>query len=455
VHSTNWLHWAWPLILILGLTPLSCATQVGKQPALLSNTRPRTLDSELQTAKQPDATTKTKLQVTYAKVPLHFEPNQGQTDEQVNFLSRGSGYTLFLTATEAVLALRKPYDDSHNSLAPVPDSFSSPLPWRERIKERGIKDRDPESMEQTVLQMKLVGANPNPHVAGQEELPGKVNYIIGNDPEKWRTNIPTFGKVRYENVYPGVDLVYYGNQRQLEFDFVVTPGADPASVKLAFTGADTVEIDTQDNLILYTGSGEVRLLKPQIYQETDGVRQLISGRYVFLGPETPDSELLDSELRTLEVGFEVAAYDISRPLIIDPVLSYSTYLGGNGEDSTSSLAPDGNGGVWVAGETPSTDFPTTGGGSGDPGDGVERDVFVSHFTVTGTLTFSTYLGVQLKVKDESSRGRILLIPISASGQILRNQHFQTVTLVPSSLWQELLALVLLIKMAVFECSHHF
>ncbi|MBI3301908.1 MAG: hypothetical protein HYZ72_07505 [Deltaproteobacteria bacterium] len=174
--------------------------------------------------------------------------------------------------------------------------------------------------------MQLIAANPNPRVAGQKELPGKVNYFIGNDPDKWRTNIPTYAKVKYQDVYPGVDLVYYGNQRQLEFDLVVAPSADPRVIRLAFDDlvgarrAVPLQIADNGDLILHIDGGEVRLRKSVVYQEINGVRQEISGRYVLLQPETsnfptpnprtpnpktPDSELRDSELK--QVGFEIAA----------------------------------------------------------------------------------------------------------------------------------------------------
>ena len=163
--------------------------------------------------------------------------------------------------------------------------------------------------------MTLVNANPQSPAAGHDELPGKSNYFIGNDPAKWRTNIPTYAKVKYQGVYPGVDLVYYGNQGRLEYDFVVAPGADPRLVTLAFEGARDVHIDARGELVLGVEGGEVRQHKPVVYQEVAGVKQEVAGRYVMKG--------------TRQVGFRVAAYDPSRPLIIDPVLVYSTYLGGS------------------------------------------------------------------------------------------------------------------------------
>src|SRR6266851_10157711 len=160
-----------------------------------------------------------RVSESYGKLPLHFEANRGQTDKDVRFLSRGLGYSLYLTAGEAVLVLSKPH--AHSGQAP----------------------RDANAQVKSVaLRMSLVGAAPKPHVSGLEKQPAKANYFIGKDPAKWRTNVPTFAKVHYQNVYPGIDLVYYGNQRQLEYDFVVATGADPQKIVLDFKGADKLEI---------------------------------------------------------------------------------------------------------------------------------------------------------------------------------------------------------------------
>jgi hypothetical protein len=186
---------------------------------------------------------------------------------------------------------------------------------------RGQEDTKIVAASQAVVRMQLVGANPEPEIMGLNELSGKSHYLIGNNPQKWHTHIPTYTKVQYRNIYPGVDLVYYGNQQQLEYDFVVTPGADPKVINLAFEGTDNIQIDPEGNLILQMTEGEIRFYKPQVYQETNGTKQIIPGSYVRLNPE------MDNEQRT-KIGFQVAAYDTSKPLVIDPVLSYSTYLPG-------------------------------------------------------------------------------------------------------------------------------
>ncbi|MBI2989559.1 MAG: hypothetical protein HYY45_22595, partial [Deltaproteobacteria bacterium] len=224
------------------------------------------------TSPQIPQATKDRIQATFLKAPLHFEANQGQSDGQVKFLARGSGYTMFLTATEAVLVLRKP--------EAKPSAISRQL--SAKSKPTDSKLETPNSKLGSIVRMKLVGANSDAKVAGLEQLPGKVNYFIGNDPKKWRRNIPTYAKVEYRDVYPGVNLVYYGNQRQLEYDFVVAPGADPSVIQLAFEGADKIDVDSKGDLILRTALGDLRLHKPLVYQEIAGVRKPISASYVLL-----------------------------------------------------------------------------------------------------------------------------------------------------------------------------
>jgi uncharacterized protein (TIGR03437 family) len=335
---------------------------------------------------------------SYGKLPLSFEANRGQTDPEVKFLTRGGGYNLFLTSTEAVLNLKKPGVRKGPQIGGPPDTGG--IPPISPIALSSAKSVDEKSEKGAVLRMKLVGANPSPQVAGAEELPGKSNYFIGNDPAKWRTNVPTYAKVKYEDVYPGIDLVYYGNQRQLEYDFVVSPGADPRSIRLAFqsrdsNGAVPLRIDNHGDVVLGAEGSELRLHRPIIYQEISGSRQRIGGNFVIHGLP---SEASAKEGR--QIGFEVARYDASKPLIIDPVLSYSTYLGGN--SAGYGIAVDSFGNAYVTGVTTSTNFPTAnafqaaiGGGtcyySGGPSPC--SDVFVTKLNATGSaLVYSTYLG---------------------------------------------------------------
>lgn len=209
---------------------------------------------------------RTRAVNAFVRMPLTFEANRGQTDPRVKFLARGQGYTLFLTRRgEAVLALRK--------TAPKCD-----------LRQRGINRLPTRELEaptpMAVVRMSLVGASKPPQVEGLKELPGKANYFIGNDAKKWRTNVPLVAQVKYHDIYPGVDLVYYGNQRQLEDDFIVAPGADPHSIKLHFTGVEKLSLDGQGGLVLGVKGGEVRFGKPCIYQEVDGARLKIQGSYL-------------------------------------------------------------------------------------------------------------------------------------------------------------------------------
>jgi len=248
--------------------------------------------------------------------------------------------------------------------------------------------------------MKLVGANPSPRVAGLNKLSGKSNYFLGKDRKKWRTNVPNYAKVKYDSVYPGVDLVYYGNQGQLEYDFVVSPGANPRAIKLDIQGARKIAVDPRGDLVAQLGDQEIRLHKPLVYQPEKRKSKLtqhsVEGNYVLMGDN--------------QVGFQVSAYDPQKTLVIDPVLKYSTYLGGSGDDWGSvfnfirAIAVDPRGNAYVIGTTDSIDFPTAdayqkefaGGGGGfiNPFGGFAvGDVFVAKLNAAGnTLVYSTYLG---------------------------------------------------------------
>lgn len=296
------------------------------------------------------ASAKPRVVESFGRLPLSFEPNMGQTNSRVEFLSRGHGYTLFLKPTEAVLSLKR----------------------------RGAGQP---------LRMKLAGANHAPAVAGVDELPGKSNYLIGNDPSRWRTNIPTYRKVKYKDVYPGIDLIYYGKQRQLEYDFVVAPGADPKTIRLDFQGAENTRIDAKGDLVLETGAEQIRVHKPLIYQqangqETKGVRHEISGGFLLAGNG--------------QVSFSLGAYDASEPIVIDPVLVYSTYVGGSADNECDAITIDSSGNAYVSGSTSSTDFPVTDGvlqsGKKDKSDD-GRDAFIAKISPDGTeLVWATYIG---------------------------------------------------------------
>lgn len=391
MQSSSQITHAWIAALILGMTGISCTIHKSAVSSGGESSPPHANLSQIDSkTTQESVAAKTKLQVSHAQLPLSFEPNQGQTDERVNFLARGRGYTLFLTSTETVLALRKQSAISRQlSAEKRPDLRHRAFEHRPDSTDPGPRTLD----SGLVLYMHLVGANPNPQVAGVEELPGKVNYFRSNDPQKWRTNIPTYAKVKYQNVYPGVDLAYYGNQRQLEYDFIVSPGADPKAIRLGFDGLVGAqrampEIEAAGDLILHIEGGEVRLHKPVVYQEINGGRQEIPSRYV-LFPFPPGEGQGEG---VQQIGFAIAAYDTSKPLIIDPVLSYSTYLGGSGVEEGQGIAVDSSGNAHVTGYTASVNFPTANSLQVNFGGG-PRDAFVAKLNAAGSaLVYSTYLG---------------------------------------------------------------
>jgi hypothetical protein len=303
----------------------------------------------------------------YGKLPLAFEANQGQTASDVRFLSHGNGYTLFLTGQEAVLTLRQP----------VPGS-DAPL---DHAKLGKMRDNKRAAEKLSVLRMRFDGANPNVAIAGVDRMPTKVNYFIGNDPRKWHTDVPAYSQVKYQSVYPGVDLLFYGNQRRLEYDFVVAPGADVSQIALDVQGANRLRIDRHGNLLMKMHGGEVELQKPVVYQDVNGERREIAANYTIANNH--------------EVRFAVPDYDHTRSLTIDPVLNYVTYLGGTGTDAAFGIALDLAMNAYVAGITTSTDFPQQNPEPATPPTDIAADgtAFVSELDPTGAhLLYSTYLG---------------------------------------------------------------
>jgi Beta-propeller repeat len=334
-------------------------------PSLAANRDPI---SALSNASVPDVSTvNAKFRAEYAKLPLAFETNQGQTDSHVKYLARGQGYTLFLTSSEAALS----FSTRTSPLSRAADSSAS-------------------------LRIQLLGGNTAPEIIAQEELPGTSNYFIGQDPKNWRTNIPQYARVVYRDAYPGIDLAYYGNQRQLEYDIVVAPGADSGRVRFAVHGAHRLHVNRSGDLVMRTTDSEVLWHKPLVYQNVNGTKRLIACRYlIHSGPE---------------FGFELGYYDRSKPLVIDPVLSYSTYIGGTQDDWFGSLAIDASGNAYAAGFTKSSDFPVVNPLSTNTHfAGGTYDATIVKLNATGTARlYATYLGGS---KDEWARG----IAVDSSG----------------------------------------
>src|SRR5581483_11209328 len=220
--------------------------------------------------------------------------------------------------------------------------------------------------------MKLVGANQNAPIAAENELPGHSNYFIGNDRSQWHAGVKQYARVSYNRVYPGINLAFHGQQKQLEFDFIVAPGADPKAIRFDVAGAKKISTDSTGNLVLSSAAGDVVLHKPVTYQKAENAQQAVASRFV---------------VAKNTVSFEVGNYDRSRELVIDPAVSYATFLGGTAEDDAYSIAIDGSGAAYVTGQTASTDFP---GASGSQKGGF--DAFVSKISPTGTLDYSTLVG---------------------------------------------------------------
>jgi hypothetical protein len=311
----------WALILpALNLCAAPAATTVFRKPAIASLADP----------KAP------QLQRLSAISPLRFEPNMGQAGPEVRYIARGAGYMLLLSGRAAEMVLL-------NS-APV--------------------------------RMKLIGAANTAASQPENPLPSVSHYYIGDDPNKWHPNVPNYERVKFEQVYPGVDLVYYGNQQRLEYDFVLRPGAEPNQIRLAYSGADSMHLDSAGDLILNVHGQELRQRRPVVYQEIAGKRVEVAGGY-------------ELTKRTGEVRFAIAHYDRAKPLIVDPTLVYSTYLGGVGSDFANAVAVDNTGAAYVAGQT-GAGFPTLNAEQNTFGG--NSDAFVAKLSPSGALVYSTYLG---------------------------------------------------------------
>jgi len=278
------------------------------------------------------------------RMPVSFEPNRGQAPGDVRWLSRAPGRTFMLTGTEALMMLGE-----------------------------------------STVRMKMIGSRTQPQTEGVDRLEATSNYFIGNNPAEWQTAVPHYARVRYKNVYPGIDVVYYGSDRHLEYDFIVAPGADPKRIELAYEGADRMRVESNGDLVLEVNGRTLRQLRPKVYQEGRLGRREVAGSYRIRSGN--------------KVEFALAAYDRASSLVIDPVIQYSTYLGQEGRDVAVSVATDATGSIYMTGQTTSTRFPT--GQNAQPNPGGKLEAFAAKFTGSGELTWVTYIGGR---ENEVGRG---------------------------------------------------
>ncbi len=372
------------VVMVLGLLALTGFAFRHHQKMAGTNGR------DVAAAAAPTSANSAELANAYRRSGLSFQQNEGQTDPQVRYLARGAGYALFLTPQQAVIALRN---------SPAPRSNRDP---------RMRPVRQPRNDEGPVIQLQLAGANASPAMTGVDPLPGHVNYFTGSDSKNWRTNVPSFSEVKYQSVYPGIDLVFYGNQRRLEYDLIVAPGADPNQIAFDIRGTKNLHINAKGDLAMQVAHGEVDLQKPTIFQGRDGQRKQIAGNYVI------------AENGTVKVV--VDKYDATQPLVIDPVLDYSTFLGGSADEIANGIAVDAAGDAFVTGTTLSTDFPTAGAGATFQSTSKSTPaVFVAEFSPTAAapLLNSTYL-------SGSGGEEGTAIAVDASGNIyVTGQTFST------------------------------
>jgi hypothetical protein len=347
-----------PAVSVVAIAIASVAMLAGSSPSRTvsaSAAKPASASQASATAEQ-----RGRIRASFGALPLAFEANQGQTNPKVKYIARGSGYTAFLTADETVFAM-----DPHttNALSGKQGSVTAPN------SEKGVA---------AAVHVKLIGGNPKAEVEAASELPGHSNYFIGNDPSKWQHGVKQYAEVSYRGVYPGVDMKFHGQQRQLEFDFILAAGANAAPIRFGVTGVQDIKTDESGNLVLSSAAGDVLLHKPVAYQEKDAEREPVDARFVVKAKNI--------------VEFELGSYDPTRELVIDPSVSYATYLGGTAEDDAYGIAIDSSGNAYVTGQTASTNFPTVAGAYSTTNAG-STDVFVSKISPNGSsLVYSTYVG---------------------------------------------------------------
>jgi hypothetical protein len=345
------------------------------------------VDANRSRASAGSHTTKASVTTNLTSMPLAFTENQGQWDEQVLFRANAGGATMWFTKTGVYYQFTRRIDRGRQMSSSAPSLIDAAHEDVHRTQQMGTPplavgsdrfDRKPDSIETMMIKADFVGSNPNPRVDGAGLLEYKCNYFLGNDPAKWRTDVPNFSAVVYEDIYPGIDLKYFGDGRRMEYDFIVSPGADFSQIRIQYEGVKSLSVDRAGCLVVETEWGTVTELKPLVYQLVRGESLLIAGEYTLLDENS--------------FGFRLkGSHDPELVLVIDPVLSYSTYLGGSGDDWALDIAIGQDGYFYTTGATHSDDFPVTAGANDTSYNGA-CDVFVAKLSNTGGLVFSTFIG---------------------------------------------------------------
>lgn len=307
---------------------------------------------------------KVKAQHICSRLPMYFIQNNGQIDPKVRFYGKTVGHSTFFTGRGIYFSLT-----------------------------------GDQSFQSEIIKLTYPGVDKDPEITAEGLLEGKANYFVGNAPEKWRTNIPMYRAVVYKEVYKNVDIRFYGNNQQVEYDIIVKPGADPSCIQLAYEGIKGLEIAKEGDLEIVLRGGRCIQKKPYVYQEIEGNRIEVEGEFKIKGSKIKDKDIKSkirnpkSKIKNLQFiyGFQVASYDKRYPLIIDPILLYSTYLGGSGGDVGNGIAVDTSGNIYVTGVTESNNFPSDSTLFGD--NAGDADVFITKISASGSsLLYSTYLG---------------------------------------------------------------
>ncbi|MBI4687854.1 MAG: hypothetical protein HY756_08775 [Nitrospirae bacterium] len=336
-------------------------------------------------AKADNEAAKAKIQEAYSRLPLSFIKNNGQVDERVKYYEKGAGHAVYFTEEAVYLELIKGKGSEKKSVVSSQNA----------AKGKQLSNKTSPHIASKLIKLSLINANKEQEIIAVDKQEGKVSYFIGNDSRKWRTNIPTYKGVLYKEAYKGIDIKYYGNNRQMEYDIIVKPGADPSKVRFSYEGIDGLRITGEGELEIALNSSspiaggddgaKIIQKKPIIYQEVGGKRVEVEGRFVI-------ASLGDSGKGGFSYGFQVDSYDKDYPLIIDPVLSYSTFIGGGYDDYGEGIAVDGGGNAYVTGGTYSFNFLATTGAYDTTHNGY-YDVFVVKLNSTGTaLLYATFIG---------------------------------------------------------------